>query len=301
MTLRAVVPAMLKRPALAGLAALVVFALGTVPAAAEPALWAIRDGNSTIHLFGTIHVLKSGLDWQSPKIAKAFGDSAEVWLELTDDDAPGVQPLVASLGLDPTHPLSSKLSASDLARVDGAAKAAGIPIGEQAFDTMRPWLVAVSLTTLPIVQAGFDPNQGADHILKQQALDTGKTLRGFETAEKQLHFFADLPPAEEMEMLQSTLDEVAEGPGKIREMADAWLDGDVPAIGKLFAEFSEPYYRALYQTLIVARNQAWADALAKRLKTGSGTSFVAVGAGHLAGPDSLIAALAQRGITVERE
>jgi uncharacterized protein YbaP (TraB family) len=294
-----VVPGCLRGVALAGLAALGVLALG--PAAAEPALWSVKDGNSAIYLFGTIHVLKSGLDWQSPKIAKAFGDSGEVWLELTDDDAPAMQPLVASLGLDPAHPLSGKLSAGDLARVDGAAKAAGIPLGELAFDAMRPWLVAISLTTLPIVQAGFDPNLGADHILKQQALAAGKTLRGFETAERQLHFFADLPPAEELEMLQSTLDEVAEGPAKIKEMADAWLNGDVPSIGKLFAEFSEPKYRALYQTLIVARNQAWADALAKRLKTGSGISFVAVGAGHLVGPDSLIAALARRGITVERE
>jgi uncharacterized protein YbaP (TraB family) len=290
----------LKRLTAAGFA-LCLFGAGPAPAAAEPALWVIRDGRSTIHLFGTIHVLKSGTHWQSPKIAQAFGDSGDLWLELTDDDPATMQPLVASLGLDPAHPLSGKLSPGDLARVDDAAKAAGLPNGEQALETMRPWLAALSLTTLPVVQAGFDPNEGADRVLKRQALAAGKTLYAFETGGQQLHFFADLPPADEMEILESTLDEIADGPDKIKEMADAWLAGDVPAIGKLFAEFAEPQYQALYQVLIVHRNQRWAEKLAERLKNGRGTSFVAVGAGHLVGPDSLIAALAKRGITVERE
>jgi hypothetical protein len=290
----------LKRLTAAGF---VLWLAGTAiePAAAEPALWAVKDGRSTIHLFGTIHMLKDGADWQSPRIARAFDASGDLWLELTDDDPETMQPLVASLGLDPAHPLSGKLSSGDLARVDDAAKAAGLPNGEHALDTMRPWLAAVSLTTLPMMQAGFDPSAGADHVLKQRALAAGKTLHAFETSARQLHFLADLPPADEMDMLRSTLDEINEGPDKIREMADAWLAGDVPAISKLFAEFAEPRYRALYRVLIIRRNQLWADKLVARLKSGRGTSFVAVGAGHLVGPDSLIAALARRGITVERE
>jgi uncharacterized protein len=281
--------------------ALCLFWAQATPAEAEPALWVIRDGRSTIHLFGTIHVLKAGTHWQSPRIAQAFSESDDLWLELIDDDPKTMQPLIASLGLDPAHPLSGKLSPGDLARVDEAAKAAGLPNGEQGLETMRPWLAALSLTTLPVVQAGFDPNEGADRVLKQQALAAGKTLHAFETGRQQLHFFADLPPADEMDILESTLDEIADGPGKIKEMADAWLAGDVPAIGKLFAEFAEPQYQALYKVLIVRRNQLWAEKLAQRLKRGRGTSFVAVGAGHLVGPDSLIAALAKRGLMVERE
>jgi|SRR5580658_28898 uncharacterized protein YbaP (TraB family) len=292
-------PAIIKRLVVAGLAA---FALGAVAtSAAEPALWAIKDGQSTIHLFGTIHVLEFGMEWQSPKIAKAFNDSADLWLELTDDDPATLQPLIASLGLDPEHPLSGKLSASELARVDAAARTAGLPNGEEAFDTMRPWMAAISLAAVPILQSGFDSDLGADHVLKSQAMAAGKALHAFESAAQQLHFFADLPAAEELDILRSALDDVAKGPDKIREMAAAWLAGDVPAITGVFAEFSEPQYRALYQVLIAQRNEAWATKLVQRLKTGSGTSFVAVGTGHLVGPDSLIVALAKRGIAAERE
>lgn len=275
--------------------------LAVAPASAEPALWAVRSAQSTIYLFGTIHMLKSDMDWQSPKITRAFAESGDLWLELTDDDAGAMQPLVTKLGLDPTHPLSSRLSPADLARVDAAAKTAGIPFGERTLDPMRPWLASVSLAAGPMLQAGFDPASGADHVLKQEALDAGKSLNAFETAEKQMHFFADLPPKEELLLLTSTLDDVAEGPGKIEEMAKAWQDGNVASISKLFVDFKEPKYRALYKVLLVDRNQAWAARLQDRLKTGHGTSFVAVGAGHLAGPDSLIVQLERRGIKVERQ
>jgi uncharacterized protein YbaP (TraB family) len=281
--------------------ALIALVAGAAPARAEPALWAIKNGRSTIYLFGTFHALESGKDWQSPKIANAFAASGEVWLELTDDDAATMKPLMGRLGLDPAHPLSSKLSTDDLGRIDAVAKTAGLPAGEKSLEPMRPWFAALSLTALPIVQAGFDPEDGADHVLKRQALAAGKKLQAFETAERQMHFFADLPAGEELSILRSSLDDIAAGPDKIKAMAGAWLDGDVAKIAALFAEFDDPKYRGLYKVLIHDRNQAWAMRLAERLKTGSGTSFVAVGAGHLAGPDSLLVALAKRGFTAERQ
>lgn len=274
--------------------------IGFGSAIAEPALWAIRDGKSTIYLFGTFHLLRNGTDWQSPKIVKAFGRSSEVWLELLDDDQATMQPLMAQLGMDAAHPLSRRLPVEELARLDKRAQLLGLP-GEKALDGMRPWTASLMLIVAAYQQAGFDPAHGADHVLKDWAQHDHKTLKAFETASQQLHFFADLPPAQELDLLGETLDELNQGPAKFLAMADAWSKGDVPAITKTFAEFQRPQDRALYKTLLVNRNQAWAAKLAERLQTGSGTSFVAVGAGHLAGPDSLIALLGQRGIKVERE
>jgi uncharacterized protein YbaP (TraB family) len=277
--------------------ALLVFA----PAAAEPALWAIRSDRATIYLFGTIHMLHPGMDWESPRITKALGDSSDVWLELIDDDSPKLGALVMQLGFDAAHPLSSRLSSAEFAKLDAAAKALGLPGGAQAIDTMRPWQAALDLTILPVQQAGYDSTQGADQVLKRQAAAAGKKLHGLETAEKQLHFFADMPPAQENLILESTLDEIDEGPAKIDDSVKAWLAGDVADFDKLFLEFREPKYRPLYKVLLVDRNQAWAKQIASMAKTGSGTSFIAVGAGHLAGPDSLIVALERQGVTVERE
>jgi uncharacterized protein len=285
---------------MAVLAVLAGIGLGLTPAAAEPALWVVKDKQSTLYLFGTFHVLPTGADWETPKIAKAFGDSKELWLELVDDDVKTVLPLISRYGHDPAHPLSSLVSAGDLKRLDQAAKEAGLP-GEAALEQIRPWMAALTLTAVPIKAAGFNPEDGADHVLRRQAEAQGKTLHAFETAEQQIKIFADLPASDQLELLQSTLDEIGDGPAKIEEMAQAWRDGDLSATEKLFAEFQEPQYQAVYKSLIVDRNRAWADRLAERLKTGQGQIFVAVGAGHLVGPDSLIVALAKHGIKAERD
>ena len=106
-------------------AASVVFALSTPPAYAEPAMWVVKDADSTIYLLGTFHLTKPDMHWRSDKIEAAFKDSSELWLEASGDgDAAPLQGLVMKYGLDPAHPLSSKLSSDDWARVQSAARRA---------------------------------------------------------------------------------------------------------------------------------------------------------------------------------
>jgi len=269
-------------------------------AQAAPALWVVKTDSATVYLFGTVHVVKDGTNWQAPAIAKAFADAQDLWLEETDDDAATVQPLIAELGIDREHPLSTKVSATEVAAIDAAAKSAGFP-GESALEPMRPWLAAVTLAVVPIIKAGYDPNQGVDKVLKSEAEAQHKRIHAFETLAQQLHFFADLPPPVEVQFLQSTLDDVAEGPQKVDELVAAWSSGDTAALAKEFSDLEQPKYHDIYQALIVQRNHAWADEIANRLKTDKGVTFIAVGAGHFTGPDALQLLLEQRGLHVERE
>ena len=57
--------------------------------------------------------------------------------------------------------------------------------------------------------------------------------------------------------------------------------------------------REVYETLLVRRNTNWAGQIQTMLD-GSGTAFIAVGAAHLAGDDSVQAILEGRGVHVER-
>ena len=284
----------LRRAALAA-AALACVAL---PARAAPALWAIRDADSTIYLFGTVHVLRPGVVWRTEKIAQALSESREFVFETTGvDDPAAAQPLVASLGLDPGHPLSSKLTPAEYARFAAVAQQAGLPA--QGMDLMRPWLAAMTLTLAPIVKAGYDPQSGVELKLIAEAKAAGKPISGFETLEQQLRYLADLPEPLQIELLRSDLDEADKGVGELDAMVAAWDAGDLRALEKDFVNDVKGKYPAIYKRLIVDRNRAFADGLKARL-AGSGVSFVAVGAGHLVGPDSVQAELAKRGIKVER-
>jgi uncharacterized protein YbaP (TraB family) len=268
------------------------------PALAEPALWAIKDKDSTIYLFGTIHVLKPDTQWRSAKIDQALKNSADLTLEIVGADDPAVmQPLILKYGLDPAKPLSSKIGPEAFKHAAELAQGGGVP--PQALEAMRPWLAAISLSMAPVIKAGYDPRSGVEQVLVKTAAESGKAKNALETPEQQIRFFADLPAKTEADFLRATLEDADEGVRKIDKMVAAWAAGDVAELEKEFVTEMKGDYPELYELLLVKRNQDWANQLKTKL-AGSGVSFVAVGSGHLVGPESVQAQLAKLGIKAER-
>lgn len=285
---------------LRGLAALAVSLIVFVaaPALAQPAMWVIRDEDSTIYLFGTIHILKPGVQWRTEAFEKAFASSDELWLEVADsDDQAATQKLVQTLGLDPANPLSTRLTPDEWARLSAATEKMGFPAAN--LEPMKPWLAGITLSVVPMLKAGFDPQKGVDSTLKADADGKQKTLRAFETTEQQMMFFDHMPLKVQVSFLMSGVDEADEGPAALDSMVSAWSAGDIGALEDQLVEPMREEYPALYQVLLVDRNKAWAEVLEERL-AGKGISFVAVGSAHLIGPDSVQAFLARRGVKAER-
>jgi len=270
-------------------------ALLAAPVQAEPAMWVVKDADSTIYLLGTFHLTKPSMDWRSDKIDTAFEESDELWLEATDNgDVAALQGLVVKYGLDRAHPLSRKLSSDDWARVQSAAKVGGVPV--TAVEQMRPWLAAVSLVVAPAVKQGYDPAKGADKLLEASAMAARKTIKTFETPEQQILMFASLSEESEVAMLVQSLDDLASSTNYVDRMADAWMAGDIGALEAMSVGRLKDAPE-LYDTMFVRRNLDWCDQIAAMMK-GAGTSFIAVGAGHLVGDQSVPAILAERGFTV---
>jgi uncharacterized protein YbaP (TraB family) len=280
--------------------AMLALVLAGVPAVAEPALWVAKSANATVYLFGTIHILHKGQAWEPQSVAAALAASNELWLEVPDPGNAGeAQALMQQFGFDRDHPLSTKLPRDTLAHVDAVAKTVGIAQGEAALEPMRPWLASVALEDALLVHAGFDPESGVDAMLLHEAVAAGKPVHGFETMAQQMHFFADMAPALEVQLLQNTLQDFDQGPQTLETMVTAWLAGDDAIITRTMVDEIKQPFPALYGTILVDRNEAFAAAIAGMLQ-GSGVRFVAVGAAHLAGPDSVQAALARRAIPVAR-
>ena len=269
---------------------------------ATPAMWRVTGPHGTAYLFGSIHVMKPNVDWETPKVKAALAGSGVVYLEVANlDDAAAVQPLAMQYGLDKEHPLSTKISKEDVALLDAAAKGMGLP-GEQVFEPMQPWLVSASLQVLPMLKAGFAPSSGIDTKLLAETKGQQKPVRGFETMADQIHMLADVPQAEQAELLHKELTELDKSAAQMQELVAAWERGDVETIGKIDHEELAAKYPAEYKRMVVDRNTKWAATLDGLLKSpDAGTAFVIVGAAHLAGPDSVIKMLEKDGYTVERE
>lgn len=269
---------------------------------ANPALWKVQGPHETVYLFGTVHVMKPDVKWQTPKVMSAFKASDTLYLEVEKADDPAVmQPLVVELGMDPEHPLSSRMSKEDIKILDDAAKSLGAP-GEQVFDTMKPWLAYMTLQILPMLKAGYNPTSGVDMVIAADAKGASKPVVGFETVSQQMHYFADMTPEQQVALLHSGLADLPEGPAKMDEIVGAWTRGDVEKIGSLEDGEFRTKYPLLYKRLVVERNGRFADQLATLLKGDkAGTIFVAVGAAHLAGPDSVQHALETLGFKAVRQ
>ena len=273
--------------------------IASTPALADPALWVAKSATATVYLFGTVHVLPEGAKWHYPALDKALADSGTLYMEEDDDDPVGMQMLVLQYGMDLQHPLSQQLDGTDRARLDAAAKAIALPGGAATLNAMKPWLAALTITVAPIVKAGYDPKSGADKQLQRAFEANGKTVDAFETAEQQIKYFANLPSALQLDLLRNVLDDYAKGPEQIKALIHAWQTGDVDAIAKNVNGSMREQYPDLYKVLLVDRNRSFARQIETLLK-GHGTTFVAIGAGHLAGPDSVQAQLAKLGIDSKR-
>jgi uncharacterized protein YbaP (TraB family) len=279
---------------------LLAMALMAAPVAAEPAIWSVSDADSTIWLFGTAHAARPGAAWKTSKIAAALKASTDLWLEIGDDlggDPSAMAGLVRRYGIDPARPLSKTLTPAQYARLVAVVKPYGMTMAQ--LEPMRPWLAAVTLGTLPFMKAGLDPNAGADRTLRAVAVTEKDAIHGFETPEQQIRFLADFSEAEQVAFLDSAMDDAAEGPAELAKLAAAWEKGDTARLKTVVVDDMRAHAPKLYDKLIVARNVAWAKAI-RAMLAGKGTAFVAVGVGHLVGPDSVQAQLAKLGVRAVR-
>ncbi|HEX5257144.1 MAG TPA: TraB/GumN family protein [Sphingomicrobium sp.] len=279
-------------------AAFILAAAGTA-APAEPALWKVKGAHATVYLFGTIHTLHADTKWHSPKIDRAFGSAGTLYEEVENVDDPSVlQPLIAKYGLDPAHPLSGHLDDSGKSKLSAVAAKLGAP--EDQLEKLRPWFAATQLSILPLIRAGYDPKAGVDVRLRSMAVAQGKKVRGFETLQQEMQILSGLPEPLQVQFLLSTLDDADKGAALFDDVVAAWSKGDVTQLQTLLNKSTKLKYAEIYQKLFVERNRAFAKDIAALLK-GRGTSFVAIGAGHLAGPDSVQKQLAHAGYTIVRE
>jgi uncharacterized protein YbaP (TraB family) len=268
------------------------------PSAFAPALFVARDADSTIYLYGTIHLRRPGGDWGGENAKAALASAEELWTEMIlgpETDA-AVQQLVFAHGFSPDRPLSSRLTADEFARLTEVVEGLGLPVAH--VDAMRPWLAALTLAMLPMREAGYDPAHGIDEAINAAAGDA-MPRHAFETAEQQMGFFANMSEDVQMQMLRDAMDDAAQGAELLDEMSLAWERGDLAALDRLLVDEFKAEAPEAYDVIFTRRNLAWTNTLMAELE-GSGVDFIAVGAGHLVGDEGLVALLRARGVQVER-
>jgi uncharacterized protein YbaP (TraB family) len=266
-----------------------------------PALWSMADDDSTIYLFGTVHLLRPDTQWLTPPVEVAWQEAQTVYME-ADTDSAEVQAelagLMQRLGVysDGTT-LLSRLDPAQTATVKAASDALQVPLA--ALAPLKPWLAGLQLSVMQLVKAGYDPASGVETVLNRDPLIADKRRRYFETAAQQIEFFETLTEADQVAMLVAGARAVIEEPDALDALVEAWSAGDVKELARLMSSVDAFGSEAVYELLLTDRNRAWLPKI-EALLDEPGVHLIAVGAGHLAGEDSVVALLRARGYRVQR-
>jgi len=262
----------------------------------DPALWVVKDADTTIYLFGSVHLLKPGLGWFDDGVKTAFDASDQLVLELVEPPAAEVQALFGKLAMDQQgKTLRSKMNDADRAVYEAALGKLGVPA--TALDPFDPWAAGLTLSLLSMQKSGFDPNSGVEKQLTAAANVSKKPIAGLETMAFQLGVFDALPEAEQVQFLVETAKEIDDVSSTFDKMVDLWAAADTESLGQLMNEGLTS--RTLYDALLTKRNANWAKWISAKMAQ-PGVTFIAVGAGHLAGSTSVQALLPAYGLNATR-
>lgn len=263
----------------------------------RPALWKVSDADTTIWLFGTIHVLPPGHKWLKGKIEQALDGSDELVLETDLSDPARAQAVILRHAIDPSgKPLASRIPQPLYTKLAESLAAAGIP--PVSVERFEPWYAAMMVELLGYRALGLVAEEGVEARLLDRAHKRETKLVPLESLDEQVSYLDTLPLALQVELLSSTLDSSNDAPRVAAAMVDTWSKGDIKALARLINADMEGL-PALRNILLDKRNVRWARWVQARLDR-PGTAFVAVGAGHLGGSGNLRALLEAQGLRVKR-
>ena len=260
--------------------------------------WEIKSGDKTVYMFGSIHLAKPDF-YPLPKAVEAAYQRAEVLAVELDASAPGFQQKQAQhFTYAPPDKLQNHLSAATWEQlVDLIGPEA------EALQTLKPMPVANALSLGMWQKLGYEGRLGIDYHFIKQAKADAKQIQEFETAEFMGQVLTSLSDADNDALLSSTLSAMKNGEllQPFHDMLQAWRNGDAKALAKTLREMSsrDPGSEKMMKALLDDRNILMAEKIIQLLQSGK-PAFIVVGAGHMAGPKSIVDLLQKKGIQVSQ-
>ena len=265
-----------------------------------PAIWIVKDFDSTLYLFGTAHLLSPEIDWIRDDMSAAFRDSGTVFFEVDTGNSAQVEAVVLtqSYGFySDGRRLRDRLDSYQLKLLEAAANNGDLPLA--SLDNMKPWLASEFLTIAAAANAGLTPELSADDALKSRAVRQQKNVLYLESIERQIMRAADQAELVQMTILSETL-EGFNGLGRdLTRTAQAWASGNTQFLTTEVVDAVRDKSPEIYTDIYVDVNKDWAKQFT-RFMEGSGTGFAAIGVGHLLGDDSIQEQMREQGYDVSR-
>ena len=273
--------------------------------APRPAIWLLEDEDTRIYLFGTTHILPATFRWRSERLNAIVLEADELVMETADQATFDREAMARWMIMPKPVSILSRVSAPRRPRLLELIEASGLPI--EAWDMFHTWAAGFMLFGVQVMQGMREEGQadgqpfdmrkisGVERVLSAAFRRAGKPVSAVETSAQQMAMFRGMSAPAQRAFLESMIDDGSPVGPQAVDFDALWASGNTDAI----AAQMEALPPEIFEVLLTRRNRAWTEWLAARLDR-PGTVLFAVGAGHLAGRDSVQTMLAARGLTARR-
>lgn len=266
-----------------------------------PPLWSLSDEDTTVYLFGTVHLMSQNVEWLRGEVLDAFSESDILVLEIdqTELTVDEQRRIVEDFAFLPAGTsLSDLIGEEQMSSLTSILASVGAP--REAVERWKPWFAALTVTSVVAQEAGFLPRYGVDATLLRIAAEAEKEIISLETPREQFGLFDKLSREEAIYFLQEALEERRQIVPMFEDMKSAWMSRDLDALAKLLLE-SRKENPEFFDTVYTDRNRSWSEDILELMEREAGTIFVAVGAGHFVGKGSVIDFLREEGHHIRTE
>jgi uncharacterized protein YbaP (TraB family) len=262
-------------------------------------VWRVSNGNNTVYLGGTVHLLRPS-DYPLPEeYEQAYQDSSELYFE-TDissmSDLSVQAQMLQQLTYSDGRTLKTVLREDAYKALEDYTVTIGMPL--MMLEQFKPGMIISTLQVLEFQRIGFTP-QGVDAFFNTRALGDAKDIGALETIEEQIGFLAAMGEGNESEFILLSLKDLENTNALMEEMITAWRNGDERALQKLFVDDMQQRAPELFDSLLRQRNLRWIPQIEAMFEDPD-TEFVLVGAAHLIGGEGLVQLLQSKGYEVSQ-
>lgn len=270
--------------------------LATLPGARaqqNSLLWEISGRGLThpSYLFGTIHMICPQDFFLTPTMKEKFEKAHTVYLEINLDDPSAPMKLMGMIQYKNGQKLSDFFDSTDYQELSGFVHDS-LKMDVHFFERFKPLMLysMMSAKMLPCAK-----EQAYETEFVQMAKDQNKQIRGLETMEEQVSIFDSIPGKVQAGMIMDMVRHYDSEKLDFHRMVDFYKAQEVDSLYQMLEE--SPDTKIDQDLLLNRRNHKWIPLIGAAMRQGS--CFIAVGAGHLGGPQGLISLLRKQGYTVK--
>ncbi|MCI0470534.1 MAG: TraB/GumN family protein [Candidatus Aminicenantes bacterium] len=263
--------------------------------------WEIETVGGKSYILGSVHALKKEHYPLKQAIERAFTNSTVLVVEANISEGKIMEAAELAMkkgSYGENETLKDNLSEKTYNLAKQRLLEKGLDIDN--FSKIKPWMLALTITSMEIMQLGFDPNYGIDKYFMDRAAGKKEILE-LEGAAFQVNLLDGLSPDESDKFLFITLQETEDYQAELDKMVAAWKNGDAEMMERLVNKSMQdlPGMEGLFKKMNDDRNVQMLDKILTFFKEKK-SCLIVVGAAHLVGEKGLLQMLKNKGFILKQ-